>query len=231
MTRLSSISSLPNDATDFPKTDKVVGKSFLSKLPFSRSRFCTELESGPIIEKFPLQLEASPLKEGFTWSTLDITNDVELNALYVLLRDNYVEDVSSSLRFDYSKEFLRWCLTGPGWVPEFNVSMWHNTSTGKRLVGYINAVPTTIRVDLKAVPMVIGDFLCIHKDYRNIRMTPRLVNELIRRANIHGINQAVLTSGKNLMAAPIGSFKFYHRPINVKKLLSANYWYLEQGQV
>jgi len=207
----------------------MLGSSYISDFPVALSEN-VNLESGPIIENVPTCTKPKTLPVNFTWSTLDITNDNQINELYKLLRDNYVEDIYSELRFDYSTDFLRWCLTPPGYVPDLNVAIWHNTPFEKILVGYINAVPATIRVDKNVVPMVIADFLCIHKDYRNKRLTPIIMQELIRRTNLHGIKQAVATCGKQFQAAPIGSFKFYHRPINIKRLLDANYWYLEDSQ-
>jgi hypothetical protein len=34
----------------------------------------------------------------------------QLDEVYTLLRDNYVEDDGASFRFDYSKNFLHWCV-------------------------------------------------------------------------------------------------------------------------
>lgn len=65
--------------------------------------------------------------------------------MYELLRDNYVEDIYSTLRFDYSIKFLKWCLKVPGWIPELNVALLHN----EKLIGYINATPADIHIDDK----------------------------------------------------------------------------------
>ena len=65
-------------------------------------------EEGPIDRiKTPADIRDDPLPliEQFEWSTLDIDNDKELDELYQLLYDNYVEDVDASFRFKYSREF------------------------------------------------------------------------------------------------------------------------------
>jgi len=79
----------------------------------------------------------------------------------------------------------------------------------------------------KQVKMVVADFLCIHKDYRDKRLAPEIVKELIRRTNLKGINQAVATCGTRHIAAEIAKCKFFHRPIQVKRLIDANYWFLD----
>lgn len=55
------------------------------------------------------------LPDGFEWSTIDLTNDEEAKEVYLLLRDNYVEDSENTFRFDYQVDFLRWALLVPGY--------------------------------------------------------------------------------------------------------------------
>jgi glycylpeptide N-tetradecanoyltransferase len=49
-----------------------------------------------------------------------LTDDAQLDELYALLNENYVEDDDNMFRFDYSREFLRWALMPPGWK-----KVWH----------------------------------------------------------------------------------------------------------
>jgi glycylpeptide N-tetradecanoyltransferase len=41
----------------------------------------------------------------------------------LLLTNNYVEDDDNTFRFDYSREFLRWALTPPGYQPKWLVGV------------------------------------------------------------------------------------------------------------
>lgn len=69
-----------------------------------------EIVDGPIkdidIDRVPKTPDA--LLEGFEWVTLDLTDEKELQELYELLSDHYVEDGSALFRFNYSKDFLNW---------------------------------------------------------------------------------------------------------------------------
>ena len=38
---------------------------------------------------------------------------MQLKEIYELLSANYVEDDDASLRFNYSPEFLKWCVQSP----------------------------------------------------------------------------------------------------------------------
>jgi len=42
------------------------------------------------------------------------------------LTENYVEDEDGLFRFDYSKEFLKWALTPPGYYQDwiFGIILW-----------------------------------------------------------------------------------------------------------
>lgn len=181
---------------------------------------------GPIVPEPPLNEHPYPLPAGFEWGILDLTNDKEVHELYILLRDNYVEDVNSAFRFDYSPEFLKWCLTTPGWRPELNVSLRYKGE----LVGYMNSTPSSIRIEKKILTMGVGDFLCIHKRFRGHRLTPLVVMEQIRRSHLAGIYQAVATCGAKHVCQELQSYNFYHRPLNIQKLVKNDFWFLDAGQ-
>jgi hypothetical protein len=42
--------------------------------------------------------------------TIEISFIVQLQELYQLLNENYVEDDDNMFRFDYSADFLLWCV-------------------------------------------------------------------------------------------------------------------------
>jgi glycylpeptide N-tetradecanoyltransferase len=60
----------------------------------------------PKVEDVPT--EPQPMIDGFEWVTVDPTDDVELKEIHELLRNHYVEDNESTLRFNYSLGILRW---------------------------------------------------------------------------------------------------------------------------
>ena len=73
-----------------------------------------------------------------------LTFDPQLEEVYTLLNENYVEDEDNMFRFDYSRLFLRWALLAPGWK-----KVWHcgvRVISNKKLVGFISAIPALIRV-------------------------------------------------------------------------------------
>lgn len=65
---------------------------------------------GPIkeidIEKVPKQ--PSEMYPGFEWVTMDLEDEKELEEVYELLTNHYVEDSEAMFRFRYSPSFLNW---------------------------------------------------------------------------------------------------------------------------
>lgn len=165
------------------------------------------------------------LPDGFSWEVLDVYDENTLIELYKLLNENYVEDDDNMFRFDYSPAFLRWALQPPGWVQEWHVGVRVNKS--KKLVGFISAIPATIKVYEKVLKTVEINFLCVHKKLRSKRMTPVLISEITRRVNLHGIFQAVYTAGV-VIPKPIGTCRYWHRSLNPKKLIETKFSHLGQ---
>jgi len=106
-----------------------------------------ESDCGPIEPNQPLadlRQEPYPMPAGFEWSSLDINDPEQLDELYVLLNENYVEDDDNMFRFDYSKDFLMWALTPPKYNPELHVGV--RSQKSKKLMAVITGVPATMRV-------------------------------------------------------------------------------------
>ncbi|UKJ90092.2 glycylpeptide N-tetradecanoyltransferase 1 [Theileria orientalis] len=161
-----------------------------------------------------------PLPSGFEWVILDITNEEERTQVYTLLNENYVEDGDSLFRFDYKPEFLLWALTTPNYKKEWQIGV--RVSSSKLLVGYITAIPVTVNIVGKNIKAAEVNFLCIHKKLRTKRLAPVLIKEITRRVNLCGIWQAVYTAGI-VIPKPIASCRYWHRPLDIKKLISARF--------
>lgn len=69
-----------------------------------------KIVDGPIkeieIEKVPK--EPSQMYPGFEWVTMDLEDEKQLEEVYDLLTNHYVEDQEAMFRFRYSPSFLNW---------------------------------------------------------------------------------------------------------------------------
>jgi glycylpeptide N-tetradecanoyltransferase len=181
-----------------------------------------EIKTVESIRKEPYDLPA-----GFSWYEVDIDNPDELEAVYCLLRDHYVEDDDNMFRFDYSKEFLKWALKPPGWLKSWHLAVRSNVGK-KPFCAFITAIPATISVQHQEHKMVEINFLCVHSKIRKHRLAPVLISEITRRVNVTGIFQAVYTAGVTL-PTPFASCQYYHRSLNPKKLIDVKFSYLKKN--
>eukprot|EP00731_Ephydatia_muelleri_P009223 Em0004g1561a len=161
-------------------------------------------DSGPLEPaKDDVRQEPLSLPNNFKWDDIDLENPSQLDEVYTLLNENYVEDDDNMFRFDYSRPFLQWALQPPGWK-----KVWHcgvrATTTGK-LLGFISAVPACIRIRDHTQTMVEINFL----------RSPG-------GSHCQGIFQAVYTAGV-LLPKPVASCRYWHRSLNPKKLVDVQF--------
>lgn len=128
-------------------------------------------------------------------------------------------------RFDYSKEFLKWHLTAPGYLKLWHIAVLQDVNGEKKMVGFISAIPVHLIIHGKEVTMVEINFLCVQSNYRSRRLAPVLIKEVTRRTHLQNIWQAVYTAGV-LLPKPIAKCTYYHRNLNIQKLLDVKFTYL-----
>ncbi|KAG7209847.1 hypothetical protein KM043_011452 [Ampulex compressa] len=176
--------------------------------------------------KTSTRAEPYSLPADFQWDTLNLDDPLVLAELYSLLSENYVEDDDAMFRFDYPPNFLKWALQPPGWCKEWHCGV-RVTKSG-RLVGFISAIPATVRVYNHTQTMVEINFLCVHKKLRSKRVAPVLIREITRRVNLQGIFQAVYTAGV-VLPKPIATCRYWHRSLNAKKLIEVKFSHLSRN--
>ncbi|KZT71329.1 N-myristoyl transferase [Daedalea quercina L-15889] len=164
--------------------------------------------------------EPYPLPKDFGWTTVDVNDPVQLREVYELLSGHYVEDDVASFRFQYSAHFLHWALQPPGYHKEWHIGV--RVASNNKLVAFISGVPMTVRVRDNTFKASEVNFLCVHKKLRSKRLAPVLIKEITRQCHLKGIFQALYTAGL-LLPTPISTCRYYHRMINVKKLVEVNF--------
>lgn len=69
-----------------------------------------KIKDGPIkeIDIDKVDKNPSPMYPGFEWVTMDLEDEKQLEEVYELLTNHYVEDKDATFRFKYSPSFLNW---------------------------------------------------------------------------------------------------------------------------
>ncbi|KAJ4293090.1 glycylpeptide N-tetradecanoyltransferase [Kalmusia sp. IMI 367209] len=176
-----------------------------------------KIVDGPIkeIDIDKVSKEPSQMYPGFKWVTMDLEDEKELEEVYDLLSNHYVEDNEAMFRFRYSPSFLNWALKAPGWKKEWHVGV--RAEQSGKLVAFISGIPIQLRVREKVLSCSEINFLCVHKKLRSKRLTPVLIKEITRRCYINGIFQAVYTVG-SLLPTPVSTCRYFHRALEWEKL-------------
>ena len=174
-----------------------------------------------------LEKEPLTLPEGFEWKDVDLSQQVEMDKLYEFLKSNYVEDDDHMFRFDYSKDFLKWHLNPPGYFPEWLISVVREDKIKKKkkMVGFIAGLPVKVNIHGTDITLAEIDFLCVKKELRSKRLAPVLIQEVSRRIHMRNMWWAVYTSG-TLLPTPFCKTIYFHRNLNVKKLVDVGFTYL-----
>ena len=175
------------------------------------------------LQKTPFDLP----EKGLEWKDVDMTQQNEIDKLYEFLKTNYVEDEDHMFRFDYSKDFLKWHLTSPNYCPEWLVSIVQldTKKNKKKMVGFIAGIPIKVSIHGYDIELAEIDFLCVKKEFRNKRLAPLLIREVSRRIHMRNKWWAVYTSG-TMLPKPFAQTTYYHRNLNVKKLVDIHFTYL-----
>ncbi|KAF1913745.1 acyl-CoA N-acyltransferase [Ampelomyces quisqualis] len=187
-----------------------------------------QIKDGPIkdIEIDKVDKNPSPMYPGFEWVTMDLEDEKQLDEVYDLLTNHYVEDKDAAFRFRYSPSFLNWALKAPGWRKEWHVGV-RATGSGK-LLAFISGIPLALRVREKTLSCSEVNFLCVHKKLRAKRLTPVLIKEITRRCYVEGVFQAVYTVG-SLLPTPVSTCRYFHRAIDWEKLYDVGFSPLPHG--
>ncbi|KAH7962511.1 hypothetical protein HPB52_016614 [Rhipicephalus sanguineus] len=114
----------------------------------------------------------------------------------------------------------------PGWTADWHCGV--RVVKSNKLVGFISAVPATIRIYNHKQRMAEVNFLCVHKKLRSKRVAPVLIREITRRVNRRGIFQAVYTAGV-VLPKPIGTCRYWHRSLNPRKLIDVRFSHLSRN--
>lgn len=167
------------------------------------------------------------ITQKLSWSELDLHNPTDLDDLHSLLRDHYVSDTTDTFRLAYSKDFLKFALLSPGYKSAWHLGIRLQTGSAQSpLIAFISAIPICLVVNQNATATVEINFLCIHHKFRNIKLAPLLINEITRRVELDGINQAVYTisiSTQIPVFVPVATATYYHRFLNPKKLAEVGF--------
>eukprot|EP00826_Nyctotherus_ovalis_P048108 TRINITY_DN5633_c0_g1_i25.p1 TRINITY_DN5633_c0_g1~~TRINITY_DN5633_c0_g1_i25.p1 ORF type:complete len:217 (-),score=45.06 TRINITY_DN5633_c0_g1_i25:665-1315(-) len=183
-------------------------------------KYCDEDKERPqgIIKKLEfkdISTVPTPLPEEFEWCIIDVNNMEEIEEVYKLLKDHYMEYDKGKQKTTLTIDFLRWVLAPPGYFKDCAVGI--RLKSTKELIGFANSAPAKISLGGTVLDMGSFSYLCIERRFRAKRLPSFITTELIRRTNLNGVWQSFFTSSK-VIFVPFSEVWFYGRVLNYTKL-------------
>jgi hypothetical protein len=166
----------------------------------------------------------------YLFQALDLDNEQILNQIVDFLSNNYLESHDQTLRFNYSKESVKWLVQVPNYFPELFFCL--KDSSTQEIIGCIFAIPVKTIVHFEKIDQIEINLLCVGKNYRNCRIASILIKELEQRVGNRKISNGIYTGGKELEGKKsLGIGKYFHRIINVKKMSIIEFINVLPGQL
>ncbi|KAI8903717.1 acyl-CoA N-acyltransferase [Gorgonomyces haynaldii] len=134
---------------------------------------------------------------------MDIDAPEQLESIYILLLEKYVEDDTET------------ALKPPGFNHQWHLGV--RVVSNKKLVGFIAGIPVDLKIRGNKQHLVKINYLCVHKRLRSKRMAPVSTKEITRRVNLTGTFQALYTA-VSLLPKLFTKCQYFHRSLNPEKL-------------
>lgn len=148
---------------------------------------------------------------------LDRNNTDKVKEISIFLEKNYIQDFKETCLLLYTTEFLSWFLEKS--KNEWCIILKKNDV----IVGFVAAVTRKIVVCQKEKYIAEVNFLCLHKDYRNLNFAPLLIQKVTENLIQDNIFQAVYTCGKKLPQDYFVSTSYYHKFLDFSYLLESKF--------
>jgi glycylpeptide N-tetradecanoyltransferase len=155
------------------------------------------------------------LPEEFEWQNINIHDEQQLQELYLFLSKNYFQNKEVGLSSFYQPEFLKWALDVPRQKEEYIISI--RLKKTNKIMACITGVPINISINNEIKPIIMINFLCVHKKLRSKRLAVILIKEIIRRFNLNNIWQAIYTESES-GCKTIGTANFYYCILSQKMI-------------
>jgi glycylpeptide N-tetradecanoyltransferase len=198
-----------------------IDHKFWNKQPISDYSINNNKNDSYQIKQYDIsEIDIDPfvLPKCLSWYDINLDNEYDLNELYIFLYKYYADN--DILRFAYSKNFLKWFLSQQDNTSGPNLKI--GIKYCNCLVGCIFAIPVYTNIFDSTIKQVEINLLCMDKNIRNFRLAPILINEITRRTHLNNIWSAIFSGSLNLPHA-ITNVNYYHRWLNIKKLLSVGF--------
>ena len=171
-----------------------------------------------------LNIDEQKLDEEYIWSELDLNEEKTRIEVASFLQNYYIEDEKSKFKIYYTSEFLKWNYVNKKYTPKLTIGI--KLKTNNLLVGFIGGKKVKIQINRNILEMIEVNFLCVHSLLRKKGYAEKLIKELERRSLAEEYKHSIFCSTKEI-GKSIFTAEYYHRALNVKKLVDTDFSKIE----
>ena len=162
------------------------------------------------------------LPPDFKWDVIDMQDDKQRAEVTDFLQLYYVTDKDNQFKLFYTNEFLKW------YFKIESICICVRIAKNNKLIGFISGIKAKTQINRFQMDILEVDFLCVHPKLRGKRLAEVLIKELIRVGQANGYKQAIY-SGEKKLPVPFCKVKYYHRAINIDKLIDVKFTTPQEG--
>jgi len=172
-----------------------------------------------LLSKINSQLDASKIKlEYNTFKGDDIINQSEFRSkILKFINENYI--ISQNLCLIYCDDLFKYYLHNSLLI-QFYLKVYP-----EKIIGIIIGKKKQLYIKNVESNIIEVDFLCLLEKLRSMHLAPYMIGVLTKETVIqYGINTAYYTIGDNIKSHSFGRKQMFHKPINIKNLILANFF-------
>eukprot|EP00826_Nyctotherus_ovalis_P003678 TRINITY_DN1075_c0_g1_i1.p1 TRINITY_DN1075_c0_g1~~TRINITY_DN1075_c0_g1_i1.p1 ORF type:complete len:317 (+),score=83.49 TRINITY_DN1075_c0_g1_i1:449-1399(+) len=159
--------------------------------------------------------EPYPLPDEFKWVNIDVTTK-EIEEVYALLSEFYIEDYDSSFRMKHSLDYFKWIFTPPGYHKDWAFGF--RLKATNELVGFTHISPLKVSMGGEVLDAADASFAAVNTKYRMTGLAPLLIKEVNRRTALRNVWHYFMSTDRVLFA-PFTETWFYRRELDFKTIM------------
>lgn len=185
------------------------------------------LDSNTLLSQINTEISNSKLSLDYHIIT---SPDRSLKSQILKFINNNYNSINSNLSLEYSKELFDYYITSDTLCILFYPRNKKPTDiSAQNMIGFICGRPEIIYIkqknDFQQYKTIDVNYLCLIKPLRKLHVSSYIINILTKECILKSNKQvicAVYTIGKIVNAQSFSNKSFYHRPINIEKLINSN---------
>lgn len=179
----------------------------------------------PLNDNLVVDEEQKKLPDNYRWEDIDMTESSQRSLIADFLNKFYVDSFDCKFKTLFEEDFLKWLFVTPQYMKGLCKAVYFKDT----IIAFIGCTIIDIRTGKDILHIGEPKLMCINHNFRNKSLAPKLMNEIKRVLFSYGIKFGSFTT-ERYVPKPFTSAQYYHRPLNVDKLIKTEFQRLDNTQ-